>query len=563
MSHYEGPTWSATPSEGWTLIEIKGGVQLARHALSERPYTLLGRDEDRAHIVLSHESCSRLHARIAFDEATGVPWLRDLQSSHGTKINKRDVPAASRGEMESTSTEPGSRGVVIYPSDIIQFGASTRIYCVEGPESYSRNAQQIGLHKKKTSQAVQSSTSRPVAVAAEEDGREGVPGEDDIVSWGIDMDDHTGEDDEGTLMKLPENLSEKDIPEQLRKDWNAFLAIQYKIEHIHEESERIRRKGELTEGQERQLAINAERMESLRKNKETKEAALYRKLYPEKVNRAKQREEEKSALFHDGEVEDRTKDRKRSVVTTEEAETEEGLLKKRKALVEEMRTINSIIKSQGGKCDELRDRIRMMQVRGDDETFFVQNDLDMAVDALKKSRANLKHIDIELNEVDKLLRIINPKISLEDPLGEKQVRKEEPSFTIPAPISRPPISNGTEDFPIPPPIIPPPSTDSDPTPRRLPAKGAEFPPPPPKRRKVQGATMPPPGFTLPLQGTAAAISAVMQAGTAPSAVREESKGKDEATSANSSSEKHDKWQPPKGQDGSGYTKLNAKFAGRY
>ena len=258
------------------------------------------------------------------------------------------------------------------------------------------------------------------------------------------------------------------------------------------------------------------------------------------------------------------------MIASEEAETEEGLLKKRKALVEEWRRINTIIKSEIDKCNELEDRVRMMQVRGDDETFFVQNDLDMASDALKKSGDELKHIDVELNEVDRLLRIINPKISLEGPSENKQAQNEKSGFTIPAPMIHPPSFSDAGNFPSPSPIIPSKSTNAETAPTTLPAEGTEFPPPPlpppppPKRRKVQGATMPPPGFTPPLQGTATEISSAMQAGTATSRVREKSKDANEATSStNASDEKHDNWQPPKDQDGSGYTKLNAKFAGRY
>mmetsp|Transcript_20149 Transcript_20149/g.30229 ORF Transcript_20149/g.30229 Transcript_20149/m.30229 type:complete len:316 (-) Transcript_20149:2257-3204(-) len=180
-SNYQLPSWSKRPRDGdeWCLEEIKNGVVVQKHKL-DLPVITFGRtplhlptnsskstctsdgsdSSSRAFksVLTAHESCSRLHARIAFD-STGTPWLRDLGSGNGTTINKKKLPPQSIGRQESTTTvttttttttalqvpsktreKEGSRGVILFPGDVVQFGASTRIYVVQGPSYFDRGA---------------------------------------------------------------------------------------------------------------------------------------------------------------------------------------------------------------------------------------------------------------------------------------------------------------------------------------------------------------------------------------------------------------------------------------
>ena len=120
---YQEPSWAVPPPKdaNWTLLEIKGGIPVASHSLNNNKCTLLGRASP--HIQLHHESCSRLHARIAFD-SQGTPWLRDLSSTHGTTVNRQRLPPAAIGNFESTTTKRGSRGIVLYP------GRFTTVWCI-------------------------------------------------------------------------------------------------------------------------------------------------------------------------------------------------------------------------------------------------------------------------------------------------------------------------------------------------------------------------------------------------------------------------------------------------
>jgi pSer/pThr/pTyr-binding forkhead associated (FHA) protein len=116
----------------WRLVEIKDGVQVAEHDLHKSSTTILGRAEGAVDVLLLHGSVSRFHARIAFD-ANGTAWLRDYNSAHGTYVNKKRVPAEACGKEESNSSAKGSRGVIIRPGDVVQLGASTRLLLLEGP----------------------------------------------------------------------------------------------------------------------------------------------------------------------------------------------------------------------------------------------------------------------------------------------------------------------------------------------------------------------------------------------------------------------------------------------
>jgi pSer/pThr/pTyr-binding forkhead associated (FHA) protein len=267
MSDYQEPPWTAPPTGDWKLLEIKGGMQLTTHVLVR--CTVLGRAEDVVDIHLAHESCSRQHARIAFDQ-TGTPWLRDLGSTHGTCVNKKALPRAACGKTETSSTKTGARGVVVYPGDVLQFGASTRIYCVTGPDAFARGAVRAAQQKATVrSETVEvTEIEQPIEEKKKKE-------EESIVSWGIDMNDEEAPSQEETIV-----LVEDQIPEKNRKEFEQIQALRYKLSNIQQESERIQCKGELTDGQERQLQRNSTRQKELQGKIEEREQALHRILNP-------------------------------------------------------------------------------------------------------------------------------------------------------------------------------------------------------------------------------------------------------------------------------------------
>ncbi|CAH8430768.1 unnamed protein product [Schistosoma turkestanicum] len=158
---YYPPSWAlnCSPSLDYKLEVIKNGLQLSDCTvyLSSPPsdinlqsscdglsYCLFGRQPQSYYCtpsnnmngqcsVLAHPSISRLHAVLQYGKpphAIGhVPetekdttgwYLKDLESTHGTFVNKRRLP-------------PG-RFVRIRVGYVLRFGGSTRLHVLQGPE---------------------------------------------------------------------------------------------------------------------------------------------------------------------------------------------------------------------------------------------------------------------------------------------------------------------------------------------------------------------------------------------------------------------------------------------
>ena len=117
------PSWSVPPprSAEWTLDEIKAGNVLATHSLTgilsgggggcAVTFGRIGDDPALVDIVTAHESCSRVHARIAFD-SSGSPWLRDLVRARrrlGFHCRSRLTEHLSRRHLVASSFSTGIR----------------------------------------------------------------------------------------------------------------------------------------------------------------------------------------------------------------------------------------------------------------------------------------------------------------------------------------------------------------------------------------------------------------------------------------------------------------------
>ena len=111
------PDWAAgdAASEAPFVLEvIKDGVPV-----DEIPLTaarcLVGRAADAVQVPLAHASISRVHA--CFQRSTdGLLYVADCASSHGSRLNKAPLPALKYVEARD--------------GDVLQFGASTRIFAL-------------------------------------------------------------------------------------------------------------------------------------------------------------------------------------------------------------------------------------------------------------------------------------------------------------------------------------------------------------------------------------------------------------------------------------------------
>jgi len=113
------------PSAPWRLYIFKGSDMLETLQLHERSCWLFGRERAVVDFPTEHPSCSKQHAVLQFrytekrnewgERKGGVkPYVIDLESANGTKVNGESMPAR--------------RFVEVMDKDVITFGESTREY---------------------------------------------------------------------------------------------------------------------------------------------------------------------------------------------------------------------------------------------------------------------------------------------------------------------------------------------------------------------------------------------------------------------------------------------------
>jgi smad nuclear-interacting protein 1 len=116
-----------SPRDVWKLFIFKGQDIVDTIELSTRSCWLIGREMSVVDLSAEHPSISKQHAVIQFryvekrnefgDKIGKVkPYLIDLESANGTKLNDGKVP--------------DSRYLELRDKDMIQFGHSTREYVV-------------------------------------------------------------------------------------------------------------------------------------------------------------------------------------------------------------------------------------------------------------------------------------------------------------------------------------------------------------------------------------------------------------------------------------------------
>ncbi|KAI5922952.1 SMAD/FHA domain-containing protein [Camillea tinctor] len=126
LKYHEPPeARKPSPKDQWKLFVFKGDQIIDTVPLSSRSCWLVGRELAIVDLAAEHPSISKQHAVIQFrylekrneygDKIGKVkPYLIDLESANGTKLNSKKVP--------------DSRYLELRDKDMIQFGESTREY---------------------------------------------------------------------------------------------------------------------------------------------------------------------------------------------------------------------------------------------------------------------------------------------------------------------------------------------------------------------------------------------------------------------------------------------------
>ncbi|CEP11132.1 hypothetical protein [Parasitella parasitica] len=135
--NYEKPSWSAQPSYTYRLEVLKNGASIDTVQGPKKEFVTIGR-LPICDILMEHPSISRYQAIMQFDH-DGNAYLYDLDSAHGTKVNKKAAP-----KREYVKLNPG---------DQIRFGESTRLCIFDSekpydPEAEAEEKRQIALKQR-------------------------------------------------------------------------------------------------------------------------------------------------------------------------------------------------------------------------------------------------------------------------------------------------------------------------------------------------------------------------------------------------------------------------------
>jgi len=423
----ENPSWSASPqaSDQWFVEEIKNGVVVSKHSLS-RQCTYFGRAEDVVHIPISHPSSSRVHARIAFDQ-NSIPHLQDLNSGNGTVVNKKTIPKGNNEQF----------GFRLYPGDVIQFGASTRIFCLLGPSDFERD-NISDTHDKKELQIQHTRLEKPPKLPAETTSTEPVDDNNDGVSWGMDMSDVSDNinDTGNSLPSLDDitSISQIDsssmaIPPQSKKTYEKFITKKHKLQNIQLENERISKKSieGLTAGQEKQLEKNRLREVELTKEIQDLYQTLIRSIKGDDNSKKSVKQIKKKRHYEeeDDDVDDfydRTKKQpkidsptKSTSSNENKSESQASLSNKWNKLLVTMLKTESQYEKYERKVKNLTSKLN--SVNAEEEKFFIKNDLELIQDSIKKCVQAKAKIEKEVDDVEKLLLVINEKFIFDRDIG--------------------------------------------------------------------------------------------------------------------------------------------------
>jgi hypothetical protein len=117
-SFYKEPSEARLPEHRWRLSVSKDGDNLPAYHIHRQSKYVFGRDKDQCDIRLHHSSCSHVHAVLQYRLRTDshgrhvYPYLIDLDSSHGSFLNRRRIDANRYYKLEE--------------NDLIKFGESSK-----------------------------------------------------------------------------------------------------------------------------------------------------------------------------------------------------------------------------------------------------------------------------------------------------------------------------------------------------------------------------------------------------------------------------------------------------
>lgn len=102
-----------------SLEVIKDGVLLETIDLTTKPYYIFGRNKETCDVIFENPSVSRVHMVLQHKD-TGDLFLYDLESTHGTFLNRAAIPPR--------------KYTPLHVGDFFKVGQSAKNYILNGPE---------------------------------------------------------------------------------------------------------------------------------------------------------------------------------------------------------------------------------------------------------------------------------------------------------------------------------------------------------------------------------------------------------------------------------------------
>jgi pSer/pThr/pTyr-binding forkhead associated (FHA) protein len=203
MCSYQPPSWAAVAApDGYSLEILKEGTIIEKVPLDSKTHYILGRMGGSVDILMEHVSISRHHCCLQFRE-DGALMALDLGSSQGSFLNKTKLDKAVYQRVNV--------------GDILRFGASTRMYIVNGPAEQMPSEYDSENMKAYRVQLIQHSAK--IEAKKQEVAAAGA-------SWGFDEDaDNPQSDEEEDSEELPDYVKNDDNYDRKHgKKYSAGLA---------------------------------------------------------------------------------------------------------------------------------------------------------------------------------------------------------------------------------------------------------------------------------------------------------------------------------------------------
>ncbi|GAB5358966.1 hypothetical protein AAMO2058_000504400 [Amorphochlora amoebiformis] len=150
-SAYEEPEWARPPGDKFKMLIFHSEEMLEQISISTSSCYIFGRSGSSCDFKVSHESVSRQHAVLQYGvgpkASPGMrrskghrgrpPWLYDLGSTHGTKLNGKTIPSRKYMPLEV--------------GDVVEFGTLTNRYVLADPENIESLTAAKGTYQPKES----------------------------------------------------------------------------------------------------------------------------------------------------------------------------------------------------------------------------------------------------------------------------------------------------------------------------------------------------------------------------------------------------------------------------